>query len=109
MHETRSLKRPVGPVVARFRSFTLEWIDGDPRPQAHGPLARSGRAALEQDRLGPMAHSRTPVERPRRTAGDRSEVPGEGTLPIPSPAPMREALLARASPGTHPSGDRKLL
>jgi hypothetical protein len=119
-HE-RHMKRPVGRVVARFRSLTLDWIDPDSGERLQGRVEAPDDYLAELRRLGfraPMVEgveeAAAPPARARRPALHApGNLPGNtngraGSPPAP-PAPGRGTFQVRVSPGQHPSGGRNSL
>jgi hypothetical protein len=137
-HE-RHLKRPVGRVVARFRSLTLDWIDPDSGERYQGRVAAPEDYLAELRRIGFRASPRAELARAEHNGaelahaehdgaahdgapGQRARRPGltsPGTIPGPTnggagshpapPAPGRRTFQVRVSPGQHPSGGRNSL
>ena len=119
-HE-RHLKRPVGRVVARFRSLTLDWIDPDSGERLQGRVEAPEDYLAELRRLGfratiaegaegaaaPRAWARRPaLHAPGNLPGNTNG--GAGSPPAP-PAPGHRTFQVRVSPGQHPSGGRNSL
>ena len=111
-HE-RPLQRPTGRIVARFRSFKLDWIDpesGDhDQGRVEGPDAYLAElrqlgfraSAADQGGLGGLLGAQAP-------AGSRDPAAsygGVGSLPAPA-APGRGTFAVRVSPGPTPPGRR---
>lgn len=114
-HE-RHLKRPVGRVVARFRSLTLDWIDPDSGERLQGRVEAPDDYLAELGRLGfraptaegaALARARRPaLHAPGNLPGNTNG--GAGSPPAP-PTPGRGTFQVRVSPGQHPSGGRNSL